>query len=150
MSKEKDKILRTLEHIAIIFDKLGFSPTIPICTGHKDFNYLFRLEIDTIKELCDQQAQRIAELEEQLKNKQAEVECVEETIKLELPKFEDFREPISFVGQDNIKYWITKWQDYICILGNDNIFRLICDYTKENYIEVCKKAKELFLKGAKW
>lgn len=68
MSKEKDKILRTLEHIAITFDKFGFSPTIPICTGHKDFNYLFRLEIDTIKELCEQQSQRIAELEEQLKN----------------------------------------------------------------------------------
>lgn len=68
MNKEKDKILRTLEHIAITFDKFGFSPTIPICTGHKDFNYLFRLEIDTIKELCEQQSQRIAELEEQLKN----------------------------------------------------------------------------------
>lgn len=68
MSKEKDKILRTLEHIAITFDKFGFSPTIPICTGHKDFNYLFRLEIDTIKELCEQQSQRISELEEQLKN----------------------------------------------------------------------------------
>lgn len=76
---------------------------------------------------------------------QAEFGCIEKTIRLELPMFDEFREPIRFTGQDNIKYWITKWQDYICILGNDNIFRLICDYTKENYIEACRKAKELFL-----
>lgn len=68
MSKEKDKILRTLEHIAITFDKLGYSPTIPIFKGHQDFEYLFKLELGTIKELCNQQDQRIAELEEQLKN----------------------------------------------------------------------------------
>ena len=70
MSKEKDKILRTLEHIAITFDKLGYSPTIPIFKGHQDFEYLFRLELDTIKELCNQQDQRIAELEEFLHNRE--------------------------------------------------------------------------------
>ena len=68
MSKEKDKIFRTLDHIAITFDKLGYSPTIPIFTGHQDFEWLFKLELDTIKALCNQQDQRIAELEEQLKN----------------------------------------------------------------------------------
>ena len=68
MSKEKDKIFRTLEHIAITFDKLGYSPTIPIFKGHQDFEWLFKLELDTIKALCNQQDQRIAELEEQLEN----------------------------------------------------------------------------------
>ena len=68
MSKEKDKIFRTLEHIAITFDTLGYSPTIPIFKGHQDFEWLFKLELDTIKALCNQQDQRIAELEEQLAN----------------------------------------------------------------------------------
>lgn len=88
MSKEKDKILRTLEHIAITFDKFGFSPTIPICTGHKDFNYLFRLEIDTIKELCEQQSQRIAELEKQLvKNLEQKVDQAKTEFAIEQLKF---------------------------------------------------------------
>ena len=66
VSKENDKIFRTLEHIAITFDKLGYSPTIPIFKGHQDFEWLFKLELDTIKALCNQQDQKIADLEAKL------------------------------------------------------------------------------------
>ena len=69
MSKEKDSIYQAIENIAITFDELGFSPTIPIPKGDKaHFIDWFRREVDTIKAICEQQDQRIAELEEQLKN----------------------------------------------------------------------------------
>lgn len=69
MSKEIDKIIEALENISIKFDELGFSPTIPIFKGNKaHFVDWFKIEIDTIKVVTNKQAQRIAELEEQLKN----------------------------------------------------------------------------------
>lgn len=69
MSKERDKIIEALENISIKFDELGFSPTIPIFKGDKaHFVDWFKIEIDTIKVVTNKQAQRIAELEEQLKN----------------------------------------------------------------------------------
>ena len=69
MSKERDKIIEALENISIKFDELGFSPTIPIFKGDKaHFVDWFKVEIDTIKAVNNKQAQRIAELEEQLKN----------------------------------------------------------------------------------
>lgn len=68
MSKESDKIAEALENISITFDELGFSPTIPISKGDKaHFVEWFRREVGTIKAVCEQQQQRIAELEEQLK-----------------------------------------------------------------------------------
>lgn len=70
MSKESDKIAEALENMAITFDELGFSPTIPIPKGDKEhFVEWFRREVDTIKAASTQQDQRIAELEEQLKQK---------------------------------------------------------------------------------
>ena len=69
MSKESDKIAEALENIAITFDELGFSPTIPIPKGDKaHFIDWFKFEVDDIKAVSTQQAQRIAELEEQLAN----------------------------------------------------------------------------------
>ena len=119
MSKEKDKILRILEHIAITFDKLGFSPTVPICTGHKDFNYLFRLEIDTVKELCDQQDQRIAELEEKLKN-------------AIVPKFKIGQE-VWFISMTNYvcNFIIQELQYTLCCDGRSGI----CYFSKDNLEE---------------
>ena len=68
MSKESDKIAEALENMSITFDELGFSPTIPIPKGDKaHFVDWFKVEIDTIKVVTNKQAQRIAELEEQLK-----------------------------------------------------------------------------------
>ena len=69
MSKERDKITEALEDMSIKFDELGFSPTIPIPKGDKaHFVDWFKFEIDTINVVSNKQAQRIAELEEQLKN----------------------------------------------------------------------------------
>lgn len=68
MRKEIDKIIEALENISIKFDELGFSPTIPIPKGDKaHFVDWFKVEIDTIKAVSNQQYQRIAELEDQLK-----------------------------------------------------------------------------------
>lgn len=68
MSKEIDKIIEALENISIKFDELGFSPTIPIPKGDKaHFVDWFKVELDTIKVVTNKQAQRIAELEDQLK-----------------------------------------------------------------------------------
>ena len=69
MSKEIDKIYHALENMSITFDELGFAPTIPIPKGDKaHFVDWFSFEIEMIKAASQQQDQRIAELEEQLKN----------------------------------------------------------------------------------
>ena len=54
MSKESDKIAGALENMAITFDELGFSPTIPILKGDKaHFIDWFKFEIDEIKEAVE-------------------------------------------------------------------------------------------------
>ena len=102
MSKENDKIFRTLEHIAITFDKLGYSPTIPIFKGHQDFEWLFKLELDTIKMLCNQQDQKITDLEAKLaesENKLNQYPYKNDVIE---KQYEDLKDGIKFRVENNI------------------------------------------------
>lgn len=143
MSKESDKIAGALENMSITFDELGFSPTIPIPKGDKThFIDWFKFEIDEIKAVSTQQDQRIAELEEQLKNAivpkfKIGQECYVLLGKeIEKITIAGCRIKISKMEDENFTmYSITDSQCYACSVLEEQLF-----FTKE---EVQAKLKEL-------
>ena len=71
----------------------------------------------------------------------AEFGCIERTERLELPTWEEFNNQPEFYFDD---YTLIKINDKILLKDSfeDYVYK---EFTKENYILACRKAKELFL-----
>lgn len=83
--------------------------------------------------------------------------CIERTERLELPTWEEFDQSeklIRFIGKFGQKCKIDGYfnldlqSGFIDVTENGSSQINLPEYTKENYILACRKAKELFLGGS--